>query len=84
MQQWAPASAITETGHGDAALVVADDPIALAQMARHMIEQVYAVPGQPLLRAALHYGPVQTRQRIVFSNALFPSSWHPEHDTRQV
>ena len=62
-QQWAPASAIVETGHGDAALVVADDAVALAQMARHMIEQVYAVPGQPLLRVALHYGPVQTRQR---------------------
>ena len=63
VQQWAPASAILETGHGDAALVVADDAVALAQMARHMIEQVYAVPGQPLLRVALHYGPVQTRQR---------------------
>ena len=43
--------------------MVADDAVALAQMARHMIEQVYAVPGQPLLRVALHYGPVQTRQR---------------------
>ena len=63
VQQWAPTSAIVETGHGDAALVVADDAVALAQMARHMIEQVYAVPGQPLLRVALHYGPVQTRQR---------------------
>lgn len=47
----------------EATLVVAADAVALAQMARHMIEQVYAVPGQPLLRVALHYGPVQTRQR---------------------
>ncbi len=63
VREWAPAAAIVETGAGDAALVVADDPIALAQMARHVIDHVYAVPGQPLLRVALHYGPVQTRQR---------------------
>ena len=37
--------------------------VALAQVARHLIDEVYALPGQPLLRVALHYGAVQTRQR---------------------
>lgn len=63
VRQRAPSAAICETAGGDAALIVADDPTALAQMARHMIDQVYAVPGQPMLRVALHYGPVQTRTR---------------------
>jgi len=63
VRQWAPGTAITETGAGDAALIADDDPIALAQMARHMIDDVYRSPGQPRLRVALHYGVVQTRQR---------------------
>ncbi len=62
LRQRAPAAAIVESS-GDTVLVAADDPIALAQAARHLIDQVYAVPGQPLLRVALHYGSVQTRQR---------------------
>ncbi len=62
LRQRAPAAAIVESS-GDAVLVAADDPIALAQAARHLVDQVYAVPGQPLLRVALHYGSVQTRQR---------------------
>ena len=28
--------------------------------------------------------PVQVALRIVVSNALFPSPWHPEHGTRRV
>jgi len=61
VRQWAPASAICETGAGDAALLADDDPIALAQTARHMIDDVYQAPGRPRLRVALHYGAVQTR-----------------------
>jgi class 3 adenylate cyclase len=61
VRQWAPASAICETGAGDAALIADDDPIALAQTARHMIDDVYQAPGRPRLRVALHYGAVQTR-----------------------
>jgi class 3 adenylate cyclase len=61
--RWAPAAAITETGAGDAVLVADDDPVALAQMARHLMDDVYVVPGQPRLRIALHHGEVQTRQR---------------------
>jgi class 3 adenylate cyclase len=36
--------------------------VALAQMARQIMDDVYQAPGQPLLRMALHWGDVQTRQ----------------------
>lgn len=61
--RWAPADAVTETGAGDAALIADDDPVALAQTARHLLDEVYQAPGQPRLRIALHYGDVQLRQR---------------------
>jgi class 3 adenylate cyclase len=61
MQRWAPRAALTEARSGDAALMLADDPIALAQAARHLIDDVYQAPGQPRLRVALHYGTVATR-----------------------
>jgi len=62
-QRWAPASAITETGAGDAVLIADDDPVALAQTARHLMDEVYQAPGQPRLRIALHHGEVHSRQR---------------------
>jgi class 3 adenylate cyclase len=62
LRQRLPAGAIHETS-GDSVLAVTDDPIALAPVARHLIDEIYALPGQPLLRVALHYGAVQTRQR---------------------
>jgi class 3 adenylate cyclase len=61
VQRWTPASAIAETGAGDAALIADDDPVAIAQTARHLMDEVYKAPGQPRLRIALHYGPVRTR-----------------------
>jgi class 3 adenylate cyclase len=61
VQRWTPPSAIAETGAGDAALIADDDPVALAQAARHLMDDVYKAPGQPRLRIALHYGPVRTR-----------------------
>jgi class 3 adenylate cyclase len=61
--RFAPPAAITETGAGDAALIAADDPVALAQTARHLMDEVYRAPGQPRLRISLHHGEVQTRQR---------------------
>jgi hypothetical protein len=61
--RWAPASAIAQTEGGDAALIATDDPVALVQAARHLMDDVYRVPGQPRLRVALHYGEVQTYQR---------------------
>ena len=63
--RWAPAAAITEIRSGDSALIAADDPVALAQTARHLMDAVYQAPGQPRLRIALHYGQVQTRQSDV-------------------
>jgi class 3 adenylate cyclase len=61
--RWAPSAAIVETGAGDAALIADDDPVALAQAARHFMDDVYKAPGQPRLRIALHYGEVKMRQR---------------------
>jgi class 3 adenylate cyclase len=60
--RWAPAASITEVRAGDAAVIAADDPVALAQTARHLMDHVYQAPGQPRLRIALHYGEVQTRR----------------------
>jgi class 3 adenylate cyclase len=61
--RWAPSASITQTEGGDSAMVVTDDPVALVQSARHLIDDVYKVPGQPRLRVALHYGEVRTYQR---------------------
>ncbi len=40
-------------------LIADDDPVALAQTARHLMDEVYQAPGQPRLRIALHHGEVQ-------------------------
>jgi len=61
VQRWSPPGAVVETRGGDAALIAADDPVALAQTARHLMDHVYQAPGQPRLRIALHHGEVQTR-----------------------
>jgi class 3 adenylate cyclase len=60
--KWAHGAVAAETRAGDAVWVAHEDPVALAQIARHMIDEVYRVPGQPRLRIALHYGEVQTRR----------------------
>lgn len=65
VQRWAPPGAISETGAGDAVLIACDDPVALVQTARHLMDAVYGVPGQPRLRIALHHGPVHTRERDI-------------------
>jgi class 3 adenylate cyclase len=59
----APRGAVVDVSAGDAVLITADDPIALAQTARHLIDEVYQQPGQPRLRVALHYGAVRLRPR---------------------
>jgi class 3 adenylate cyclase len=57
--QWARGAAVAVTGGGDSLLIAHDDPVALAQTARHIMDDVYQATGQPLLRMALHYGEVQ-------------------------
>jgi class 3 adenylate cyclase len=58
VRHWARGAAVAETGSGDSVLVAHDDPVALAQTARHIMDDVYQATGQPLLRLALHYGEV--------------------------
>jgi class 3 adenylate cyclase len=67
--RWTPAAAIVELRSGDAVLVAADDPVALAQMARHLMDDVFQAPGHPRLRIALHHGEVQTRQSVADESA---------------
>jgi class 3 adenylate cyclase len=57
--RWARGAAVADVGAGDALLIVHDDPVALAQTARNIMDEVYQATGQPLLRMALHYGEVQ-------------------------
>ena len=45
VRRWAPPAAITEIRAGDAVLIAADDPVALAQTARHLMDAVYQAPG---------------------------------------
>lgn len=53
-----------EAGAGDSVLIAHEDPTALAQTARLLIDEVYGAPGQPRLRVALHYGQVHVRQHV--------------------
>jgi class 3 adenylate cyclase len=59
VRHWARRAVIAQTSAGDSVLIVHEDPVALAQTARHIIDEVYQATGQPLLRMALHYGEVQ-------------------------
>jgi class 3 adenylate cyclase len=64
VRKWARETIASEVV-ADTVSVVHDDPILLAQVARHLMDEVYRAPGQPRLRIALHYGEVQTRQRAI-------------------
>ena len=61
VSRWARGAVAAQTDAGDAVLIVHDDPLALAQAARHIMDDVYQAAGQPRLRVALHHGEVQTR-----------------------
>jgi class 3 adenylate cyclase len=65
VRKWARETIAAEVGAGDTVSVVHDDPILLAQVARHLMDEVYRAPGQPRLRIALHHGEVQTRRRAI-------------------
>src|SRR2546428_2497294 len=62
LRKWARETIAAELA-GDTVSVVHDDPVLLAQVARHLMDEVYRAPRQPRLRIALHYGEVQTRRR---------------------
>jgi class 3 adenylate cyclase len=59
VRQWARRAVVAQTGAGDSVLIIHEDPVALAQTARHIVDEVYRATGQPLLRMALHHGEVQ-------------------------
>jgi len=59
VKQWARKAVVAETGAGDSVLIVHEDPVFIAQAARHIMDEVYQATGQPRLRIALHYGEVQ-------------------------
>ena len=64
VRKWATDAVAVEARGGDAVWIVHDDPVALAQIARHLIDEVYRAPGQPRLRIALHHGEVHTRRQV--------------------
>src|SRR5262249_56172230 len=64
VRKWARETIASELV-ADTVSVVHDDPVLLAQVARHLMDEVYRAPGQPRLRIALHYGEIQTRQRAI-------------------
>jgi class 3 adenylate cyclase len=63
VKKWAQGAVCAETRAGDSVLIVHDNPVALAQAGRHIIDEVYQAPSQPRLRLALHYGEVLIRRR---------------------
>jgi hypothetical protein len=63
VRKWAMGAVAAEARAGDAVWIVHEDPVTLAQIARHIMDEVYRAPGQPRLRIALHCGEVQTRRR---------------------
>src|SRR5262249_48604889 len=48
VRHWARRAVVAETSAGDSVLIVHDDPVALAQTARHIVDEVYQATGQPL------------------------------------
>ncbi len=58
LRQSARGATAAEIGAGDSVLVVHEDPIALARIARQIMEDVYEAAGQPRLRVVLHHGEV--------------------------
>jgi len=62
VKRWSQGSMIVESRGGDSLFIVHDDPLALAQTARQIMDEVYQAPGQPRLRIALHHGEVRVRE----------------------
>ena len=61
--KWGQGAEVVETRGGDSVVIAHGDPVALAQMARQIMDDVYQAPGRPRLRIALHHGEVQMHER---------------------
>ena len=57
------AGAIAETGSGDSALIVDDDPVAMAQAARHLMDDVYMATATRACASRCTTATVATRAR---------------------
>jgi class 3 adenylate cyclase len=64
VRYWTRGAVVAETASGDSVLIVHEDPVVLAQTARHILDDVYQASGQPRLRMALHYGEVQMQAGV--------------------
>ena len=64
VSRWTRGATVAQTGGGDSLLIAHEEPVALAQIARHIMDDVYQATGQPRLRMALHYGPVEMQPSI--------------------
>jgi len=62
VNKWSQGALIVEARGGDSFVVVHDDPLAIAQMARQIMDDAYQAPGRPLLRMVLHHGEVQMQE----------------------
>jgi class 3 adenylate cyclase len=60
-KKWGEGAVVVESRGGDTLVIVHADAVALAQMARQIMDDVYQAPGQPRLRMALHHGEIQMR-----------------------
>jgi hypothetical protein len=61
VSRWTRGATVAQTGAGDSLLIAHEDPVVLAQIARHIMDDVYQATGQPRLRMALHYGQVEVQ-----------------------
>ena len=64
VSNWGGKAVLAKADAGDSLLIIDEDPIALAQTARHIIDEVFQATGRPLLRMALHYGDVQMQPTL--------------------
>jgi len=62
VRRWSAEAVVAEFRAGDSIAIVHRDPVVLAQIARHILDEVFRAPGHPRLRVALHHGEVQTRR----------------------
>ena len=62
VKKWTEGAVVVEMREGDAIMITHADAVALARMARQIMDDVYRAPGQPRLRMAMDYGEVQLQE----------------------